>query len=125
MRWRAWLSATPRPLEDEDDKRKKKPDERTRGQRMRESKHAAEKVGLECPVELGYFQHIADYLFEVGPTMGDQAVEWPNLEAWARLTGVDLDPFRARAIVTLSREFLGAAAKSRDPYCRLADLLED
>lgn len=124
MRWRAWLSATPRPLEDEDS-RKRKPDERTRGQRLMESRQASERAYLEPPVDLGYFQHIADYLFKVGPTMGDQAVEWPNLESWARLAGVDLDPFRAEAIVMLSREFLAALSKSRDPYCRLADLLED
>lgn len=122
MRWRAWLSATPRPLDDSD---RKKPDERTRGERLLASKAKSEHVYLECPVDLGYFQHIADYLFQVGPTMGDQAVEWPNLESWARVMCVDLDPFRAGAIITLSREFLGALAKSRDPLCRLADLLKD
>jgi hypothetical protein len=122
VRWRAWLSATPRPLEDSD---RKKPDERTRGERILASKAIAEHAYLESPVDLGYFQHIADYLFEVGPTTGDEALDWPSLESWARVMGLQLDPFRASAIITLSREFLAALGKSRDPLCRLADLLGD
>jgi hypothetical protein len=117
------LSATPqRPQEDGD---RRKPDTRTRGEQILESKAKSEHVYLEPPCDLGAFQHIVDYLFEVGPTTGDQAVTWTELDRWADRMCVDLDPFRAGAIITLSREFLGALGKSRDPLCRLADLLED
>lgn len=84
----------------------------------------SEHAYLEPPVELGAFQHIADYLFEVGPTSGDQPVTWTELRNWADMVGVELDEFRASAIVSLSREFLGALGKSRE-LITLAALLED
>lgn len=115
------MSATPRPLEGA----KGKPDERTRGERIKASKAKAEHAYLEPPVELGAFQFIADYLFEVGPTAGDQSVTWTEVRNWADAVGVELDDFKSGAIVALSREFLAALGKSRDPMCRLADLLED
>lgn len=120
------MSATPRPHEDDEDRgRKRKPDERTRGERIKASAAKAEHKYLEPPVDLGPFGFIADYLFEVGPTTGDQPVTWSELRNWAQAVGIEPDEFTAGAIVALSREFLAALGQARDPMCRLADLLEE
>lgn len=79
---------------------------------------------LEPPVDLGAFHHIADYLFEVGPTTGEHSVSWCELEAWQKQTGVTLGEFRAGAIVALSREFLAALGKSRE-LITLEELCKD
>ena len=114
------MSATPAPPEGH----KGKPDRRTRGERLRQSKAKAEHAYLEPPVEIDGFEHLVDYLFEAGPTSGDEPLRWAELESWQRQTGVTLDAYGAGAIVALSREYLAALGKSRE-LITLPDLLKD
>lgn len=55
--------------------------------------------------------NLVDYLFEVGPTvpagMGATVIGWADITAWRRETGVYLEPWQARLLRRLSRDFLG------------------
>jgi len=65
--------------------------------------------------------HIAEWLFEIGPTvpngMGEAAIGWPDIDAWCRRTGIDLDPWEARTIRRLSKAFIAQRHDARKPDC--------
>ena len=64
--------------------------------------------------------HLIDYLFEAGPTlissMGEGPLTHSELHAWQRNTGITLQPWEARIMIRLSKDYLGEAqrAKARD-----------
>jgi len=46
--------------------------------------------------------------------MGETPLGWSDLRAYADLTGVDLDPWEARALRDLSRTYLSARESGQD-----------
>lgn len=65
--------------------------------------------------------HILEYLFEIGPTvplgMSSGPVPFSEIEAWQRVTGIELSPWESRVIRRLSRDYLEQSFESRDPGC--------
>jgi len=112
VKQRAWLSATPRK---DQLKKGERPDRRSRFQRIKDE-YGKDSAKLDLP-DIGSAQYLADYLFEVGPTTGDQSLTWSELEAWSRRTGVDLSEFESVTLVMLSREFLGMLNHAREEMC--------
>lgn len=51
--------------------------------------------------------HVAEYLFEVGPTSGEHPVSWTEIRNWRQETGTLLTEFEASAIRALSKSYLG------------------
>lgn len=76
---------------------------------------------LEMPDLLG-FEYIVEYLFEAGPVgnngFGPEPITWIELEAWAKLTQVDLDSWEASTLRKLSEHYSAQLVKSADPKCR-------
>lgn len=69
--------------------------------------------------------YILDFLFEVGPTMavgmGSAPLTFAEIEAWQRMVGIELSPFEAKLLRSLSVAYLDEsyAATKRDcppPY---------
>ena len=66
-------------------------------------------------------EHVTDWLLEIGPTsisgMGEAPVSWETIDAWQRLTGIELDPWEARTIRRLSSAYVGQRYEARKPNC--------
>lgn len=63
-------------------------------------------------------KHVLEWWLEIGPTSGDGAVTWQELTAWERITGIELEPWEARAIRAMSVAFRSeniAARKANRP----------
>lgn len=60
-----------------------------------------------------------DWLMEIGPTeasgMGRLPISWATIDAWARLTGTALTPWKARTLRRLSVEYLAESVAAEDP----------
>ncbi|MBO9724309.1 MAG: hypothetical protein J7530_08040 [Novosphingobium sp.] len=61
--------------------------------------------------------HITDWLFEIGPMTGEGAIGWQDMDAWSRLTGIELDPWEARTLRRLSRSFVNQRWDARKDNC--------
>jgi hypothetical protein len=65
--------------------------------------------------------HLVRYLYEIGPTlpggMGAVPLTHSEIMAWQSNTGVELQPWEARFLYRLSREFLSQSHKSEAPEC--------
>ncbi|TWI69061.1 hypothetical protein IP91_00126 [Pseudoduganella lurida] len=61
--------------------------------------------------------YLINYLFQVGPTMGDQELTFGEMSAWCERSGADLDDFESLALKQMSRAYLSMAHQARDPKC--------
>lgn len=59
-------------------------------------------------------EYLIGYFFEIGPTVPISSVE---LNAWQDLTGIELRPWEARFIRSLSRDYLGESFKATRRDC--------
>lgn len=75
----------------------------------------------------------ADFLLpiflDVGPTMpsgmGPLPLTYSELDAWSRLTGSILEPWEARALVGMSREYAAFSVKAERADCPSPMAVED
>lgn len=106
----AWLNAAPRP----DNHRSGDPEPPTRIAEM-----AA--ADMAPPIPPNSLKYLTDWLFEIGPCvaagMGAGAIGWRDLAAWQDLTGIELMPWEARLLRTLSRAFVDQSWRSEKPDC--------
>lgn len=58
--------------------------------------------------------YLTAWLFEIGPTSGDAALGWLDLQAWERISGVELLPFEAKILRRLSVEYANERFLARD-----------
>ena len=69
----------------------------------------------------GLAAYLVDYLFEAGPVvsnaMGTQPLGWPELAAWQQGTGIELQPWEARALKILSTAYLASAQAAQAYDC--------
>lgn len=114
----AWLHATPEPPKGF----KGEPDRRSRMQRQKDAGRAPDLPDVSAP-------HVVAYWMEVGPAaaagMGPAPLSHTELRAWQDNTGIELTPWEARLVRTLSREYVSElhAAEKVDrqaPYMPLS-----
>lgn len=79
------------------------------------------KDGIEPKLPPNPAPHIIHRLTEIGLTeangMGASPLSWREIEAWQRSTNVCLDPWEARLIRQLSREYLSEAHRAESENC--------
>lgn len=65
--------------------------------------------------------HVLSRLIDIGMTepggMGPVPLSSREVEAWQHNTGVELSPWEARLLRTLSREYVAQLAKAEEPDC--------
>lgn len=80
-----------------------------------------EADGLAVEMPENPAPYLTDWLMDVGPTingpMGQSPVGWSDLTHWQGFLGIELTPWEARTLCTLSRDFLDQMNKSRDLNC--------
>lgn len=68
-----------------------------------------------------HFQHLIDYLFDVGPARraeaGEVELDDVVLRAWQDNTGYGLEPWECRTLRRLSGDWIGQRQKSEDENC--------
>ena len=110
MRQLAWLHAAPHREGD-----KTRPVARL--QRMRTTRGDPGYMP-ELP-DPGCAAYLLAYLFEVGPAsstgMGPAPITHQELAAWCQVAGVPLQPWEARFLRALSREYVAEAMAAEDP----------
>ncbi len=111
----AWLNTTPKP--DARSKRAKlnlDVPRLTRAERMKKDR-------VEIPMPPNPLPHVVDRLIEIGLTeaagMGAGPVSWLTIEAWCRLTGIDLPVWEARLIRRLSVEYVAEQRRAESENC--------
>lgn len=62
-------------------------------------------------------QYLIDWWREIGPTEEDGPISWLSMTAWERLTGVELLPWEARLIRSLSSAFVSQRYDAKKPDC--------
>lgn len=112
----AWLNATPKP--DERTKRAKiLADDVPKLSRL----EAMTKSGITPVMPPNPLPHILDYLIEMGLTeaagMGEGRLSWREIDAWCCRTSIDLQPWEARLIRTLSVEYIAEGRKAENEHC--------
>lgn len=77
--------------------------------------------GITPPMPPNPAPHVIDRLIEIGlteaPGLGAGPLTWMQIEAWARLTGIMLEPWEARLIRRLSGDYLAESRKAEDLNC--------
>lgn len=65
--------------------------------------------------------YLLEWWYEIGPTvpagMGEAPIGWPDLAAWSETTGIELEPWEARTLRRMSREFIEMRFDARKPDC--------
>ena len=89
----AWLNATP--------------DEATLSRRAEFERDQLPVVAPDCDAS-----YIIDYLFDLGITLGDDAITHVEIRAWMENTGIRLTPWEARTIKQLSQAYLSGYQQS-------------
>jgi len=91
-----------------------KADETSRLERMRIDR-------IEPDVPPNPLPYLTGWLFEIGPTassgMGPTVIGWQDIAAWQGLTGIEVDPWEARALRRLSADFLNMTHEAKDASC--------
>jgi len=71
------------------------------------------------PAGLGAY--LVQYLFDAGPVahagQGAVPLGWQDLQAWQQGTGIELQPWEARIVRTLSHAFVASSIAARAPDC--------
>lgn len=66
--------------------------------------------------------YLIGYLFDVGPAMaggmGNAQLSHSEIKAWQDNTGIELTPWEARTLRTLSGEYLASAQDAEDAQCK-------
>lgn len=62
-------------------------------------------------------EYLTEWLIEIGPSIGDRPIGYADLAAWQAISGIELEPWEARALRRLSGEYLGQSARARKPDC--------
>lgn len=79
-----------------------------------------DKEAIELP-RINAGAYLVDYLMEIGPAldsgMGQLVITFGEIDAWQRLTGVQLPPWQVRLMRHLSREWIAETARARDRFC--------
>lgn len=57
--------------------------------------------------------YLIEYLFELGLTLGDQAITHSEIRAWMENTGIDLSAWESRSIKNLSSAYLSGSHEYR------------
>jgi hypothetical protein len=74
---------------------------------------------LMPPLDWG--DYLVEYLFEIGPTlptgMGSAPLTPPVIESAQRLLGIEFQPWEARLLLRLSREYLAESLKATKDGC--------
>lgn len=85
----------------------------------RESIEADRGAPAMPPIEWG--RYLVDYLLEFGPTMptgmGSAPLMPSEIEAAQRLLGIELQPWEARLLLRLSREYLAESYRATEQHC--------
>lgn len=81
---------------------------------------AMQRDGIEPDLpEVGPGAYLLGHLFEVGPVstagMGVGPITWGELQAWQVQTGIELQPWEARTVHRLSRDFAAETRRAEDP----------
>lgn len=70
---------------------------------------------------LDWGDYLVEYLFEIGPTlptgMGSAPLTPPVIESAQRLLGIEFQPWEARLLLRLSREYLAESLKATKDGC--------
>tara|TARA_R110002072_G_scaffold38314_4_gene110916 strand:+ start:18670 stop:19011 length:342 start_codon:yes stop_codon:yes gene_type:complete len=61
--------------------------------------------------------YLTDWLFEIGPTIGEGLVGYQDMAAWQRISGVELMPWEARTLRRLSAEYSAERYRARKANC--------
>ncbi|CAD7335322.1 hypothetical protein FIM10_02160 [Sphingomonadales bacterium 56] len=65
--------------------------------------------------------YLTEWLFDAGPSspagMGDAVLGWTDLHAWQSITGIELQPWEARTLRRLSRDYLNQLHEAKKPGC--------
>lgn len=81
-------------------------------------REALKKQGIDDPdMPPCDAMHLAGYLFEIGPMMGDSPITHGEIESWQRNTGITLNAWEARTLKRLSIEYMSEAHKARARDC--------
>lgn len=108
MRQTAWLSTAPEKANSKD---KLEPVSRLKAMRQR---------GEEPMLPPNPAEYLTDWLFEIGPTiptgMGEVPLTFGDLAAWQDVMGIELEPWEARLLKSLSGDFVDERyhARKRD-----------
>lgn len=105
VRHSAWLYATPDKAEGD---KSKKPNV-SRLQQMRDDLDDDEFNPEMPPVDA---QYLADYFFEIGPTMGENPITSGELESWQRNTGIKFNAWECRTLMYLSKAFVSESQRA-------------
>lgn len=65
-----------------------------------------EVLGFVPAPDVGTGKYLVDILFQVGPTKAEGPLEESALEPWERRRGIELQPWQADAILSMSRAYL-------------------
>ena len=111
----AWLNAVPKP-----DPRSKRAENADAAPAV--SRIAAMKASGVTPVmPPNPAPHIVERLIEIGLTeatgTGVGPLGWPTIDAWQRVSGVDLPPWEARLIRSLSVAYVAESRAAESENC--------
>jgi len=110
VRQSAWLNAVPEKAPND----KSKEPGKSRLQAMQEAGEQPELPLIEA-------EHLIGYLYDVGPTvsteMGQIALRSEHLLSWQAETGIELQPWEARVLRSLSTDYLVQAQRSEKRDC--------
>lgn len=111
----AWLNATPKPPPGS--KRaaaKDQPPPVSRIEQMKRSKIVPQMPPCPAP-------HIITRLVEIGLTeaagMGAGPISWQSIDAWCNRTAIDLSPWEARLLRSLSVSYVAEGRKAESENC--------
>lgn len=64
---------------------------------------------------------LVEWLYEIGPIvytgMGAQPIGWADIQAWQSVTGLELEPYEAEAVISLSLAYVDQSNRSKDKNC--------
>lgn len=62
-------------------------------------------------------QYLLDYFYEVGPTLPDGAITYEEIQSWAEVSGIDLEPWEGQFLRRLSRQYLAECHRAEKRDC--------
>lgn len=109
MRQLAWLATAPEKSDPKD-----KRDPKSRMQVLRDK--GEQPLMPHNPAE-----HLTDWLLDAGPTvhgaMGEVPIGYRDLLAWQEITGIELEPWEARLMRSLSEAYAAERSRARKRDC--------
>lgn len=65
--------------------------------------------------DLEYGMHLVLILFQIGPAKAEGPLEERDLESWERRRGIQLAPWQADLVVSMSRAYVGEMHAAKEP----------